>query len=112
HNINPSSFKTLQIGMSQCEVEAILGASAGNYSTSEVELDWERDLAALRSVKGTHMVWQTDDCFIMVIFDSNVVAMHYHRLAATEKQTLVASILRFLGLKKETPSWTPGPAAP
>ena len=105
HRINKESCDQIRNGMTETEVVAIIGASAGDYTTAETEK--ERDLvrwiltdrvwqAALHGNDIRSREWLSDNGAIQVLLDQNgtVISKEFFSIQAT----FIAKLRRWLRL--------------
>lgn len=99
NSINLENFAKIQPGMSESDVEAILGALAGDYSSG-----WVKILPPAAEVVGcwsppVKKAWITDEGCIVVFFDESgkVVSAQFWEPIVLE-ESLLEKVRRWLGL--------------
>jgi hypothetical protein len=94
HRINQESIKLIEIGMTQSEVEALLGAPPGNYSVGGISAH------AIPPPPYRREDWIGDECAVDVYFDSsgNVIGVSVNPVFKVPRESMVAKIRRWLGL--------------
>ena len=95
HRISEGNFAAIEKGMTEKEVEAILGASAGDYSSGKVIV---LIVGALQEDEGTKE-WVGDDCCVAVRFqDGRVVETTCWPVAPMFEESFVTKLRRWLGM--------------
>jgi hypothetical protein len=73
--ITPENFERIRVGMSQVEVEAILGGPPGDYTTGEIDRDHEQHGGQLSNLHDGWIargeVWEGNRIEIAVKFDES-----------------------------------------
>jgi hypothetical protein len=103
NSINLENFAKIQPGMSESDVEAILGGPAGNYSSGNYSSGWVKTKSPLRVWTGwpppVEKAWITDEGCIVVLFDESgkVMSAQFWEPIVLE-ESLLEKVRRWLGL--------------
>ena len=96
-NLMPENIKAIKHGMTEQEVETILGAPAGNYSSLR-----DREAARLRLCydKPGDKIWVDDQMWLGVRFDETgkVTTYDYYRHRRNQDKTFLDHLRRWLGM--------------
>ena len=84
------NFDEINVGMTQDEVERLLGGSPGHYGRK-----WGSGMMTLEgSPKGRKEIWTDDDTMFEVAFDEEGKVVGKHKRARYERHSLISDWLR------------------
>src|SRR5262245_59132749 len=102
HDINHKSFEAIKMGMTEQQVEAILGVPAGDYTTGPV-IGWPEISSngwAICWERQPHKSWISNEAAIHVYFDEQgLVKRTTHRKPWLSEESLWARLRRWLGIE-------------
>jgi hypothetical protein len=97
-NITTATYAQIQMGMSEAEVEKILGGPAGDYLTAPEPHDSDFELFAKRftDLSSNHKRWKADELCVFLDFDEDGLVRVKHCLHSTPRPANIFQTLRRL----------------
>lgn len=114
HRINMESATLIEKGMTQADVEAILGVPPGDYSSGEIAWEFSEDqppgtrvgyrLFYYKDVRPTGIMrgkeWASNECIVVVEFDSSgkVVGVSGYPVLKLPSESMLSKLRRWFRL--------------